>query len=100
MEPQAAPAEEHQEGPTTPRTVNRCRPVSGSRSAAPVERAAVGVGAVEVRPVRVRAHRRRCRFKRAPAKRENGLNQQDQRGGYGDVEQNVVQGRGIATRLP
>ena len=31
--------------------------------------------------------------KRAPRKEENGLNQQDQRGGYGDVEQNVVQGR-------
>lgn len=79
---------------TTPRTVNRCRPVSGS----PGPPRPRGAGRRRRRgrrsPARPRpAHRRRRRCQTRPRKEENGLNQQDQRGGYGDVEQNVVQGR-------
>ena len=94
VEPQAAPAEEHQEGHHAPHGEQVQAGVGGLRvRRGLVERAAVGVGAVEVRPVRVRHTGVAVAVKRAPRKEENGLNQQDQRGGYGDVEQNVVQGR-------
>ena len=94
MEPQAAPAEEHQEGHHAPHGEQVQAGVGGLRvRRGLVERAAVGVGAVEVRPVCVRHTGVAVAVKRAPCKEENGLDQQDQRGGYGDVEQNVVQGR-------